>query len=233
MSLFRETMITCPACKERFNFDESDSVNGDRRPDLRDAIIDGSFQVVPCPSCSETIRMEPQFNYLDMGNSLWIAAFPARMMPDFLELEDTATEVFDDAYGANAVPMARTIGESLDVRLIFGWPAIREKLVLRLAGLDDVVVEMLKLDLLRRLPEAALGAGIELRVLGVDDEALNFGFMTIDSEEVKQEFAARRELYDAIANNPDGWAPVRAQLTEGPFVDIQKLYLGQGRAAAQ
>ena len=38
-------------------------------------------------------------------------------------------------------------------------------------------------------------------------------------------------LYDEIAANQPGWAKIRARLTDGPFVDMQKLYMGEGRAA--
>ncbi|MCA0872559.1 CpXC domain-containing protein [Seohaeicola saemankumensis] len=233
MSLFRPASITCPACDTLIEVEESDSVNADRRPDLREAIIDGTFQQMNCPSCDVQIRLEPQFNYLEVGQSLWIAVFPPRMMPEYIEVEDSITDVFDNAYGKHAQPSARVIGDDLDVRLVFGWPALREKLVVRAAGLDDTLVELLKLDLMRRLPEAELGTGRELRVLAVDDDVLSFAWILPETETEMERFACDRALYDAIAGNPDGWAPIRAQLTDGPFVDMQKLYMGEGRDAAE
>lgn len=232
MSLFRATTITCPSCGTSMPIDESDSVNGDRRPDLRQEIIDGSFQVFACPSCDQPVRMQPQFNYLETGANLWVAAFPGPMMPDYIAIEDKVSAIFDKAYGEQAMASAREIGKTLDLRLTFGWPALREKLVLREAGLDDVVVEMMKLDLLRRLPEAKMGPGIELRVVGVTGDGLQCVWLQTESEAVMQAFAANRALYESVANNPEGWAPIRADLTNGPFVDIQKLYIGEGRAAA-
>lgn len=233
MSLFRETMVRCPKCDQQIRFQESDSVNGDRRPDLRAAIIDGSFQSVRCPDCEKVIRMEPQFNYLDVGNGLWIAAFPGRMLADYLTLEDTISDVFATAYGSRAQPSARAIGDGLDTRLTFGWSAIREKLVLRLGGLDDVIVELLKLDLLRRLPDAQMGPGVELRVVAVHDNDLAFAWILTEKEATLQEFTVLRHLYDAIADTPDGWARIQTQLTNGPFVDMQKLYIGNGRGGAE
>ncbi|MGD9864148.1 MAG: CpXC domain-containing protein [Pseudodonghicola sp.] len=233
MSLFRSTMITCPACGADIDFRECDSVNADRRPDLRAQILDGTFQTVSCPACSETVRMEPQFNYLEVGAGLWIAVFPGRMMPDFLAIEDTITEVFETSYGARALPSAREVGAGLDVRLVFGWPALVEKLVLRAAGLDDAVVELMKLDLMRRLPQAEMGPGRELRVTAVRDGDLVFDWILTGPEVSTEGFAASRMLYDAIAGAPGPWAPIRAQLTDGPFVDMQKLFMGEGRAAAE
>ena len=229
MSLFRETTLTCPQCDHPIPFLESDSVNVDRNPDPRDAIIDGSFQLVACPSCENAVRLEPQFNYLDTADGLWIAGFPGRMMADYLALEDTITDVFSNAYGAGAQSAAQRIGDTLTARLTFGWPALREKLVLAQAGLDDVIVEMLKLDLLRRLPKASMGPGMELRVLAANETSLSFGWILTNQELVAQEFSVMRPLYAAIVDNPEGWASIRAQLTDGPFVDMQKLYMGDGR----
>lgn len=233
MSLFRTTTITCPSCGTTMQIDESDSVNGDRRPDLRQAIIDRTFQVFPCPSCDKPVRMQPQFNYLETGANLWVAAFPGAMMPDYIAVEDTVTAIFDNIYGAGAMQSAREIGKTLDLRLTFGWPGLREKLVLRSAGLDDVAVEMMKLDLLRRLPEVTMGPGIELRVIEVTEDGLQCAWVQTDSEAVMRAFTANRALYDSVLDNPEGWAPIRADLTNGPFVDIQKLYMGEGRAAAE
>ncbi|TDK51052.1 CpXC domain-containing protein [Antarcticimicrobium luteum] len=233
MSLFRSTVIACPSCGADIPFEECDSVNADRRPDLREAILEGSFQSLPCPGCGETVRMEPQFNYLEVGAGLWIAVFPGRMMPDYIAVEDAITEVFETSYGARALPSAREIGAGLDVRLVFGWPALTEKLVLRAAGLDDVTVELLKLDLMRRLPEADMGPGRELRVTSVEQDALNFVWILTEREVPMDGFAAHRALYDAIEEAPGAWAPIRAQLTDGPFADMQKLFIGEGRAAAE
>ena len=68
--------------------------------------------------------------------------------------------------------------------------------------------------------------------MATDDDTLSFAWIDTVTEEVAEQFGASRALYDAIAANPDGWAPIRAQLTDGPFVDMQKLYMGEGRAAA-
>ena len=233
MSLFQTISITCPACEAVNEIDAVDSVNADRRPDLRAAILDGSFQIFPCVSCGEDIRLEPQFNYLNVGKSLWLAAYPGARMPQYLEAEDIVRDVFETSYGSRAQDAARAIGDDLDVRLTFGWPAIREKLLLRDEGICDVEIELLKFDLLRRLPDVPLAPGVELRVMQVNKDQLVFTWLETISETTVQEFAASRELLDEIAANGDSWAAIRKELENGSFVDMQKLYMGQGREAAE
>lgn len=233
MSLFTPMTVTCPHCQTGQAADAVGSVNADRRPDLRQAILDNSFQVINCVSCEVDFRLEPQFNYLDVDHSHWIAVYPARRMPDYLEVEDEAMDAFNDSYGTEAIPAAKAIGDDLEVRVVFGWPAIREKLALREAGLDDQVIELLKLDLLRRLPEAPLSPGVELRWVGISDDQMSFVWISAETEEVLQELGVNRMLYDDIVENAESWAPLRADVSEGPFVDMQRLYMGEGRAAAE
>jgi hypothetical protein len=233
MSLFTSMNVQCPNCNETQNIKAVGSVNADRRPDYRDAILDESFQIVTCSKCATTFRTEPLFNYLEVAKGHWIAAMPARQMPDFLEIEDEVNATFSVSYGENAQTSARDIGKGLNPRLTFGWPAVREKILIESLGLDDVTVELLKLDLLRRLPDAPFAPGIELRVVAGDSDSLSFAWVNSGSEEVIQSFSANRALLDEITGNQAGWAKVRSQLTNGPFVDIQKLYMGEGREAAE
>jgi hypothetical protein len=205
------------------------SLNADRRPDLRDAIIDDTFQITKCPSCGEDFRLAPVFTYLDVGNGQWIAALPADRLIDWQSAEDEAKESFNASYGPSVPASAREIAELLQVRLCFGWPAVREKIIVKAASLDDAIVEMMKLDLMRRLPNAPFGNGIELRIISADGPAFEMVWIDRESEEVQQRFSAQRALYDDIAAKAEAWATIRGRLTGGPFVDMQKLYYGADR----
>lgn len=231
MSLFHPMNLTCPNCEATITFEAVGSVNADRRPDFREAILEDTFQNVTCESCEHEFRLQPEFNYLDVGNRLWISSMPAYEMLNYLEIEDSTEALFDASYGAHAPQAAQDVGNDLDVRLTFGWPAVREKLLARVSGLDDVVIEMTKLDILRRVPDAPLSVGVELRLVHVEEDSLVFTWVRTDTEETLRELTVARALYDGIVENPDGWAAIRAQLTNGPFVDMQKLYLGEGRKA--
>ncbi len=232
MSLFETTSVTCPTCATTTDFQAAGSVNADRRPDLREEILNNSFQAVSCPSCGQALRLEPVVNYLDVENGLWLAAYPPREIGEYLALEDRVQTLFDESYGPDASDAAQGVGALLRPRLTFGWPGTREKVLLQMHGLDDVTVEMMKLDLLRRLPQAPLRPGVELRVTEVKDDALSLVWIETASETVLQFFEVKRALLDSITADPQGWHDIRASLTGGLFVDMQKLYLGAGRDAA-
>jgi CpXC protein len=230
MSLFHPTNLVCPACKALVTMEAVGSVNADRRPDYRDDILADRFQDTTCPQCGESFRLQPNFSYLDAGRGQWIAGLPAGRLRDWVATEDEVAELFETSYGARAPKAAQAVGEGLEVRLTFGWPAIREKIYAREAGLDDTVLEMLKLDLMRRLPSAPLAEGVELRLFRVEGDRLGFIWISSETETPVQEIEVGREIYDAIAGDAAAWEGVRAGLADGPFVDMQKLFIGEGRA---
>lgn len=232
MSLFHPVNLVCPACKAAITMPAVGSVNADRRPDLRDEILEDRFQDTVCEACGAGFRLQPQFNFLDVGRGQWLAAMPALRIAEYVEVEDEITAVFDTSYGSGAPSAAQDIGKGLTVRLTFGWPAVREKILARAAGLDDVSLEVLKLDMLRSMTGAPLAPGVELRLVRDMGSDLGFAWLASASEaSAGDEFLVSRYAYDAIAADPEPFAALRDALTDGPFVDMQKLYVGRGRGA--
>lgn len=234
MSLFHPINLMCPHCQAPVSMAAVGSVNADRRPDLRQDILEDRFQDADCAACSESFRLQPQFNYLDAGHGQWIAAMPANLLRDHLLLEDEARELFATSYGASAPAAAQEVGTGLTVRLTFGWPAVREKLLARQLALDDVILEMMKLHILRSVETAPLAEGVELRLIEMDEETGDYVFAWLEtaSEKAIEYLSVPTELYQAIKDNPAGWAAIRSRLETGPFVDMQKLYMGEGRLAS-
>src|SRR5262245_40942684 len=121
MSMFRTMTIDCPACGTANEFKVVVSVNADRRPDLRAAIIDGSFQRQPCTKCGKEFRLDPEMTYFDVGRGQWIAAYPLGKLGHWKDLENEARASFANAYGPKAPAGARKLGAGLKPRITFGW----------------------------------------------------------------------------------------------------------------
>src|SRR5581483_8553084 len=140
MSVFHQAIVKCSNCGTENGVEVSASVNADRRPDLRTAILDGSFQAVPCASCGTTLRLPPHLTYLDMGRGQWIVVDAFAALPNWKASETEAQGAYDLAFGADAPEAAREIGEGLSPRLVFGFPALCEKLIVGDLGLDDTTL---------------------------------------------------------------------------------------------
>lgn len=229
MSLFLGIHLTCPSCGEDFEADAVESVNADRRPDLRTAILDETFQVETCPSCGHESRIDPRFNYLDIGRGQWISAFASSEIVNWEAQEDVAGGAFSIAYGEKAGSAAREIGKSLSARLVFGWPAMREKILLNELGLDDVGAELTKLTLIAGLPNFAIEPGVDLRVTGGDDTKIALTRQRAETGEAVETLTVPRDLFDEIAADLDSFGAQRSALAAGPFVDLQRLYLAEAK----
>lgn len=225
MSLFEHVMLPCPACGEQVEFEAVASVNADRRPDLREQILGDTFQRQPCPKCGVPFRLDPQFTYLDVRRGQWIIVHPFGSIGEWETLEAQARAAFDRSYGAMAPPAARMIGRDLQPRVVFGWPALREKIFAAAHELDDIELELTKIAVLRGSTEVPLTAQTELRLVSFAADELILSWVVAESGEVAQNLGVPRELYDEIAADKTGWQPLRDELSGRCFVDMQRLML--------
>lgn len=224
MSLFETQTVECPACGGQVPFSLVFSVNVDRKPVLREQILDESFQREDCPGCSHSFRMEPELTYLDVGRGLWIGCWQASRLASWERWAQQAQASFDKAFGAGGPPEARAIGDGLTVRVTFGWSALREKIIALEAGLDDVVLELAKATILRQ-EGGAPPANADLRLLAVDDEALVFAWVHRADGLRSGEFAVDRTLLDGIAQAGAAYDALRAEVDGGIHVDLQRALL--------
>jgi len=223
MSMFNQATMPCPVCGKPRTFDLAASVNADRRPDLRAAIMDGSFQREKCDSCGSTFRTQPLMTYLDMGRHQWILVQPGGDVRQWKALQEKARSVFAVAYGPDAPPEAQEMGREMKARVVFGWGALSEKLLCSEHGLDDVNLELLKMAVLKDVPDPPLTDQNDLRLVGVESAELVLAWVSSEDEHVSSTLRVPRGVYDEIAADNDAWKPLRDELSADPFVDFNRL----------
>ena len=223
MSLLMDANAKCGDCGTTSDVKLALSINADRRPDLRRSIIDGTFQTEICPGCCALLRLPLHLSYLDLDRGQWILGEGKEHIVDWSAAEQNARAVFDQSYGADAPALARELGADLAPRLVFGWPALREKLVVRDLGLDDVTLELLKIDMIRRIPEPLLADETELRLTGGGSGGLRFAWIEWASETELASVAIGMDAYEAVAAAPIAWSRLRDMLESHLFVDLRRL----------
>jgi hypothetical protein len=223
MSIFDPMLARCPVCEADQRVDLVASVNAGRRADLRQAIIDRRFQERTCFSCGAVFRLPPYFTYVDYGRHQWMLAHPSQSLPQWRALEAEALEAFDKLYGPTATAEAREIGETMKVRVTFGWPALREKVVAEENGFDDVELELTKMAVLRNVPGSPVADVTELRFDRMDADELVLHWIVAPTEAVLKSLRVPRSVYDEIAADTGDWAPLRAELAGHPFADLNRL----------
>lgn len=226
MSIFGKLTIPCPACDTPVDYELVHSVNADRRPELRDAILNGSFQRQACPSCGHEFRVEPEFIYMDFGRAQYIGVWPASKRRQWRACAAQTRAVFDDAMGKNAPREARSLGDKLVVRAVFGWPALVEKLLARQAGIDDRSLEVAKLAVMRSQEETPLPGRSEFRLVGEHDGDPLLAWVGAHSDEdVPPVLRVPRQLIADIEADPTTWKAARETTSEGDMVDFQRELL--------
>lgn len=230
MSVFQTIKVSCPACGQTVQVEAVYSVNGDRRPDLREAILERTFQRETCGACQGSFRLDPEFAYLHVGRGLWLAVFPLQRLGEWEVAEQEAREAFDQSFGPAAGAGAQEVGAQLRPRVVFGWAALREKLVIQQAELDDVTLELVKIAILRAQEGSPLSDGTELRLVGADDESLILAWLDSADETIVDALEVPRMIYHQVEQDRTAWQQVRTPLEEGLFVDMQRLMVA-GEAA--
>jgi len=227
MSLFHPIKLDCPSCGESVEFQAADSVNADRRPDLREAILDGTFQRETCEKCDTAFRLAPELNFLDAGRGQWIAAFPVERMGEWETIQASVRETFAKSYGEkNSSPVARELGEGLTIRLVFGWSALLEKLVAKENKIDDISLELTKMAMLRGMDNAPFADGTELRLVEIQDDEFQIAWINSISENLEGMIGVPRGIYDDIVADDADWTPLRNELNQGVFIDMLRLMIG-------
>jgi CpXC protein len=227
MSIFVPVNAQCRKCGTEVHTDLAASVNVDRRPDLRTSILDGSFQGIICPGCATPVRLPAHMTYLDMARGQWILTEDVSKFPQWRKVEAEAQGLFDQAFGAEASEVAQQIGRELTPRLVFGWTALKEKLIAQEVGLDDVVLELLKISILKNVPGPPMADLTELRLVEASETMLAFRWTDERTEETLVELPMERDIYDALAGDLDNWAELKAQVEAGMFVDMRRLFMGE------
>jgi hypothetical protein len=170
--------------------------------------------------------MEPELSYMDMRRGQFLAVWPSQAVEDFETYEQRSRSRFEQAYGADAPPEAQDIGRLLTPRVVFGWIALNEKLIAQDAGVDDVLLELAKLALIRTDTDGpGLSVRNELRLIGVEEDKLVLGWFARGSEELNDVVAVSKDLLQEIDSQPDQWKELRDEISNAYFVDYRRFYI--------
>jgi hypothetical protein len=228
VSTFIATTIACKCGREQ-TVQVADSLQISRVPEVRQAILDGSFHRFACPACGQMLLVDKLVAYTDFGRRHWILVYPRPLLARRGELLGLA----DDSYRATMVercaPIVHGWSEGMFRRTVFGLPALREKLLGLDRGLDDRVVELLKVQLAVRL---GLDGGDFLHLDGVGGGALRFLCASAGSPDSLRTVELPVASYRNLACRGDELAPMAAAVIDRSMVDWRVALGGEPDSAA-
>ena len=129
--------VTCPACGREHDVKLVQSINTQDDPEAKQKLLAGQLDVLAC-DCGRRTQLVAELLYVDPVANLYIQVAPS-----------------DDAMTKGEAAFAAA-GASGTQRLVPSLNALVEKVKIGDAGLEDWVVEMVKVLLLASLPEPDL-----------------------------------------------------------------------------
>jgi hypothetical protein len=228
MSIIRTHTIACD-CGAAVTVECCESVNAERHPELRDAVLDRTFHVFACGACGAGLSVQKQVSYVDLPRRQFYGVVPETSRGQERSFAEELVTAWELAFGALAPaaigPLMQT--DRFQLRLCFGIEELREKLVAHDAGLDDLALEVYKLELLASNPDWGRAAVRTLRLDHVEpdgDLAFLLERATAPPTVLEVAIVAARARYDEIAATP--WPQLLARfpgLASGPYVSVLRL----------
>ena len=221
-------------CGARVKVLVADSINAERHPHMRQAVLDRQLHVFTCTACDSGIVVENRFWYIDLGRGEFYGVWPTRDRADERVCAETVVNAYELALGEHAGATARAmfVTPDMHVRLCFGNEELREKIVVHEAGLRDLALEALKARILtetRELGEVDLARlGVQtMRLDHVEDTgdlAFYFEQATAPTRVLDIGMVVPRKHYEALAAIP--WQDLLATyqgIASGPHVSLLRL----------
>ncbi|MCB9762285.1 MAG: CpXC domain-containing protein [Alphaproteobacteria bacterium] len=226
MSTFHPRTIRCPACGATTTRMIAVSINGPRRPDVVDAAKAGVFQRFTCTQCGAGYQVDHPMVYLDFEKGLWIAMYPARWEQSWRHYENEPRDDWRRNMIVNAPPLVRSMSGKFRIRAVFGLDALGDKLACLDGGLDDVFLELLKLDLMRSTQGLVFHPARRPRLREIHPDRLVF-FVAggADGATPPHSMEVPRSRYAALAANAVEWAAGMEAVSGGPYIDVGRALI--------
>jgi hypothetical protein len=219
MSVWTTRVINCPRCDAPAELQLADSIHVSRVPEVRAAVLDRTFHRTTCHRCTTPIEVQRRVLYIDVERGQWIVVVPTSDAEHWPEREAALQRGLTRAL-EHGSPLIAPLADGVRCRLVVGYEQLREKLVLWAAGLNDAVVECLKLRLIAAEPDLATArTALVVDAVTTNDELV----MHLQRGSDVRSFIVPSELVRRTDEQQNTLALRYPELFRGAFVNIDRL----------
>ena len=136
MSNKQKMNVTCPVCGTKGEASAWQTLNADLDPEAKEALLKGTLFQYRCPACGEVSALNYGLLYHDPTRRAMVYCVPEE------EAEQARAEI-RSAEGLNELTAAA--GKGMTKRVVTSQNVLREKAAIFDCGLDDRVIELVKL----------------------------------------------------------------------------------------
>ncbi|MBA3460076.1 MAG: hypothetical protein H0T46_08960 [Deltaproteobacteria bacterium] len=222
MSTWSDRTIACPRCSASVRARIALGAHIGRVPEVRDAVLARTFHRFPCAACGMSIQVHARFEYTDIERrQLVLVGLPPEVRT-WQELETTLNTTIDRAL-EHGSPLVAPFVREVKRRVVFGVEELREKLVVWDAGLDDGLVECIKVRAYASDPTlAAPGSRLHVDAVSEGDVLRCKWFPSPDAAPDKVLELPDHWVADAVRDRESLEARF-PELFRGGFVSVDRL----------
>jgi hypothetical protein len=150
MSISLNKVLPCRACGADVEATTFESINPTRHPFLQVQLLERTLLRRSCPGCGALHDHYDRFIWTDLPGRLCVCIVQEDDRPRWPQLETETLGALSVPLRGEGPPAVRLWGDQVRIRLVFGTEELREKVLCRLADLDDRIVEYLKVTVMDR-----------------------------------------------------------------------------------
>ena len=225
MSITRTERLDCP-CGTPVTMFIADSLNAGRHPHLKQAILDRTLHVFRCDACQRLLVVEKDMMFFDFERKQFFCMYPRGERARAAECSAQVQRAYTAWLQDHAPKFIVDAGRDFLVRVCFGYEELREKIVVDDAGLSDLVLEALKIDLMTADPWFEQAGVVTLRFDTIEaDGALRLvpEYLEAPPPGDPRVVMASRALYDSVVARVDDILVRHPGLAAGVHVSLLRL----------
>jgi hypothetical protein len=218
MSTWSDRTATCPECGQTTPARIATSVHIARVPEVRAAVFDRSFNRITCAACGRRIAIDAAFTYVDVERGHWVQVEPVARRSDWRKVEQITMRALTRGLDVTS-PLVTELAATARRRVVFGTEELREKLIVWNVGLDDELLECIKLR--AAIDDISL---VDARLIAdrvTDDGGLEL--VRVDGDEPHPRYAVPASWVDRALDEQPSLQTRFPELFGGGFVNVLRL----------
>jgi hypothetical protein len=199
-------------------------IHATRVPHVRQMILDGVLHAIECPACGTITDVPAEVAYTDFDRSQWVRVARPHELAAWARVEADTLAQFERLM-ARGPDFVATIANRFRVRVVFDLDELRERLVIWDAGLDDAIVECVKLASVRERPDLAAPEH-RIRVRAIAGGTLHLASAPMATPKADRvAWTAAPRAVAAVAEARAEWQAQFPELFQNGFVSVDRYLL--------
>jgi len=228
MLLMKNLTSVCPHCQSKNAFTWYGSLNLDRDIKMKtDLLGSGGLSLIKCSDCQVQYQEEPDLAIIYLSKRLWLIGHPIQQISNWKRLEKESLQNFTSTFGPNANSGFEALGLKVNPRVVFGWPALIEKILIYENNLDEKLIELAKYLIQKNLGPS--GREHELRFYCKDNDQFVFRSYNQKTRRLlTDKFSISTEMVESFKNENSDWGDFEKHFENTAWFDSQRINLMTG-----